>query len=152
MNKRVKVNFKLDQDEDDYPPFAWEGLWAESIGEGIYKIDNIPFYVQGISAGDVVHAEDSADGLTFDRVISKSENSTIRVILYSEDVRASLFDIIKECKCEYEVGVPKTLIAINVPSDGALPLLLNFLNREHTADRLDYEESALRYQHIEDRS
>jgi hypothetical protein len=145
LSTRVKVNFKLEQDEDGYPPFSWEGLWAESIDEGVYRIDNIPFYVKGISFGDAVYAENSSDGLVFTHIVERSKNSTIRVIVYSEDMRAELFDFIIKCNCEYEGGLRKMLLAINVPPDGALPLLMDFLNREHAAERLDYEESAPRY-------
>jgi hypothetical protein len=145
MNARVKINFRIEQDESGYPPFLWEGIWAEKVEDQSYIIDNIPFYAKGISVGDLVCAKTSENGLVYEWTIEKSENSTVRAIVYDEDIKSFLFDVIKKCGCEYEVGVPKTLVAVNVPVDANYASLLEYLNQETLADHLDYEESAPRY-------
>lgn len=52
MNK-IKVTFRLEQDEDDYPPFAVEDLWALATDKPAeFVIDNIPFFVRAVALGD----------------------------------------------------------------------------------------------------
>ena len=62
-----------------------ETLWANEIDneKGIYKIDNIPFYIPSVAPEDIVFAEfDKKEGmLTFREVIEYSDNSVIQVIL-----------------------------------------------------------------------
>lgn len=145
MVDRFKINFELEQDEDGYPPYQWEGLWAEKICEGKYRIDNIPFYAKKISIGDIISVRSTNEGIVFESIQQKSENSTIRVITFNESVQPHLLELIKKCGCEYEIGKPKTLVAINVPPDANFSLLLEFLKREHKVDNLDYEESSIRY-------
>lgn len=43
---RVKILFELEQDEDGYPPASTETLWASRAGDGLFKIDNIPFFAR----------------------------------------------------------------------------------------------------------
>lgn len=145
MNDRVKVFFELEPDEDGYPPCSCESLWAEKVGENSFKIDNIPFYARDVSLGDVVYAPPSSDGSVYKKHMERSENSTIRVILFDGQDTSPLFDMLKKCGCEYEGGVPKDLIAVNIPPSADLNALLRYLNSEHRAGRLEYEEAAKRY-------
>jgi hypothetical protein len=61
-----------------------ENLWATTINveEGLYKLDNIPFYAS-VSCGDIVLAEfdETENKLTYRETIIHSGNSTIQVIL-----------------------------------------------------------------------
>lgn len=52
--EEVKVAFSLKQDEDQWPPFTVESLWCGDIGENKYIVNNVPFYIQGVSYGDVI--------------------------------------------------------------------------------------------------
>ena len=52
-----RIQFRLTLDEDGYPPASGETLWATALGDGTYRIDNIPFFATGVSLGDVVEAE-----------------------------------------------------------------------------------------------
>lgn len=52
-DEMVKVVFKLEKDEDDYPPADYESVWALPVGEGLFQIDNIPFFATEIALGDV---------------------------------------------------------------------------------------------------
>jgi len=146
MADRQKLNFPLEQDESGYPPFASEGIWAEDLGDGKFKIDSIPFYVQGLSAEDVVEAAPSPEGgLAYARTIQPSANSTIRVILYDESARERILNGLRDLGCDYEIAIPTTLIAVNVPKVVDVTRLMALLSKEVDAERLDYEESAPRY-------
>ena len=77
----VKIQFELEQDEDGYPPYTVENLWALEQSDG-YELDNIPWYAKGVSCGDMIAASPDGDGrLTFNKVLRRSGNSTLRVWL-----------------------------------------------------------------------
>src|SRR5579872_133013 len=106
----VKVGIR-DADGDVETP------WAERLGGNLYRLDNTPFFAYGISADDVVEALPEADGmLMFVRVVEKSGNRTVRVML-SEPAEAepgpALLAMIKRLGCSYE-GAYSRLICINV--------------------------------------
>jgi Domain of unknown function (DUF4265) len=78
---RVKVRFKLDIDEDGWPPAESEGLWAEPLSDDTYRVDNTPWFVRNLATGDVVRALAGSDGVLWaiERV-TWSGHCTIRVI------------------------------------------------------------------------
>ena len=79
--QRVKVRFKLDVDEDDWPPAESEGLWAEPLGDDTYRVDNTPWFVRNLAAGDVVRAVAGSDGAFWaTERVAWAGHCTIRVI------------------------------------------------------------------------
>ncbi len=76
----VKVRFRLEQDEDGYPPAGSEGLWAVPLGGDAYRIDNTPWFARNVAVGDVFLAESDTDGrLWAIERLRWSGNCTIRV-------------------------------------------------------------------------
>jgi Domain of unknown function (DUF4265) len=76
----VRVNFSLKQEEEGYPPVAVESLWAEPGAKpGEYVIDNVPFFVRDATIGDTILAREEGDGRWFNRLLSRSLNSLLRV-------------------------------------------------------------------------
>ncbi|MCW2498014.1 DUF4265 domain-containing protein, partial [Jatrophihabitans sp.] len=45
---------------DGWPPVSSERLWAFSLGDDIYRIDNAPWFVRDLAIGDLVEARASA--------------------------------------------------------------------------------------------
>src|SRR5262249_1525433 len=81
----VKVRFRLEQDEDGWPPAASEALWAEPLGGDAYRLDNTPWFARDVAADDVFRAQPDADGrLWAGERLSWSGNCTIRVIPLSD--------------------------------------------------------------------
>ncbi|PRZ05706.1 uncharacterized protein DUF4265 [Isoptericola sp. CG 20/1183] len=81
----AKVRFRLDRSEDGWPPADSEGLWAEPLGNGRYRLDNTPWFVRGSSADDVVSAVADEDGvLWFSQTLEFGGRQTIRVIPRSD--------------------------------------------------------------------
>jgi hypothetical protein len=78
----VKILFRIERDEDGYPPEDAESVWAVPV-EGGYQIDNVPFFVRDIALGDIVSAEPAHDGMLefTGEVIRRSGHSTYRVLL-----------------------------------------------------------------------
>jgi hypothetical protein len=59
-----------------------EWLWAQPLGDDLYRIDNIPLTVEGIALGDVVEARERRGKLSFGSVRERSGRSAYA--LYSE--------------------------------------------------------------------
>ena len=111
-----------------------ETLWANPTPDGLYALDNLPWYAYGVSVGDVVAAEPDAGGLLFmTRVVRKSGNRTVRVILdvtdpareWTYESRAVVAGI-REHGCEIE-NMNRRLVAVNVPPEADLAGVAAFL-------------------------
>lgn len=128
---------------DGYPPEEWEGIWAIPLGEGRFRIDNIPFYARGLSCGDVVEASEVDGALIFQRVVQHSDNSTIRIIIYNIEDENQVRRALLEFGCSIEgVGIDG-LIAVNVPK-ASLERVNQFMNEAFDEDKFDFEEGSLR--------
>jgi hypothetical protein len=114
---QTKILFYMDRDEDGYPPFEVESLWATCRDDG-YELDNIPFYAKGVALCDIVSAEAADDGaLVFDRVVKRGGHSTYRIWLLqdrsSEAVQRAA-DFLVGHGLSVEGDIPG-LLAIDVP-------------------------------------
>jgi hypothetical protein len=119
----VKVGFR-------YEDGGVETLWAAPLGNNLYRLDNSPFYIYGVSWQDVVEAQPEEDGfLFFLRVIEKSGHRTVRVLF--EDFSAKdpeaepILADIKNLGCTYE-GYGGLLV-IDVPPEVNLETVTEYL-------------------------
>lgn len=130
---RVAVLFEIDQ---EVCGLKSETLWAHDLGKDRYRLDNIPFLVYAISAGDIVYAPLSPrHGCpAYERVIVKSGNRTLRAVLGPPELGCPHCDrVMKELSelgCEYE-GFEWGILGVNVPSN------VSFSQVAHVLDRSD---------------
>src|SRR5215471_12738412 len=104
VGQRRKINFRLVKDEDGYPPFDWEGVWAEPETDGTWRLDNIPFFAYDVSNRDVVAAHERNGELVFDRVLDRGGHSTLRIIFEDLDTVADVRADLKQMGCSTEGG------------------------------------------------
>lgn len=139
---KAKVSFSLSQDEDGYPPFTSESVWAIYRSDNVYMLDNIPLFAREATVGDIVEATEIEGVLWFKALITSSGNSLLRVQLMGrtdlDDVRARLAAL----GCNTEVF--RRLIGVNVPPGTNLAIIRRYLDREASRGTLDYEEPILR--------
>lgn len=128
---------------DGYPPEEWEGLWATPMGNGHFKIDNIPFYAKNLSCDDIVEATRQGSEYVFQRVVEPSENSTIRVMLYDLAGEDAVRKVLNAMGCSIEGTGTPGLIAVNVPRE-TLEEVIETLEEAFAKEKLDFEEGALR--------
>ncbi len=114
-----------------------ETLWATHLGDDKYKLDNSPFYAYGVSWEDVVSAPFSEEEghPTFQRVVAKSGNRTVRVVfnppIESGNDSDQLLQGLTALGCSYE-GANHTYVCVNIPSAVELAKVRTFLV-EHNA-------------------
>ena len=141
----ARVSFRLEQDEDGYPPVAWERLWAAKVQEGLYRLDNVPFYAKGVSSDDVVLVETLDDELVFRELIQASGNSVIRVyVLDLEDVQASR-DEFRAFGCESELSNVARLFALEVPAATDFGPVGRLIDAGVNQTRWEYEVGVMRH-------
>ena len=113
----AKLLFRVPEDDGSAQV---ETLWATSLGEDQYKLDNSPFYAYSVSWEDVVYApfDPDEERPTFQHVVKKSGNRTVRVIFDPpvEDGNPSdtLLKGLVARGCSYE-GANPAYIVINIP-------------------------------------
>ncbi|MFY0572660.1 DUF4265 domain-containing protein [Archangium lansingense] len=142
-DERVKVVVKLEKDEDDYPPMDYEGLWALPVGEGLFQIDNVPFFAMGIAYGDIVSATAEQHELRFREVVRPSGHSTLRLIIYDEKDIPSVRALLEELGCSIERSHIQGLISVDVPPTVSLAVLRKTLDEGEAQERWGYEEACL---------
>jgi hypothetical protein len=109
-----------------------ETLWAHDLGGDQYKLDNCPFYAYGVSLHDIVYAPHGPDEerATFQRVVSKSGNRTIRVTFDPPVVVGNESDKILQglvaLGCDYE-GANPSYVVVNIPPSVALERIAEYL-------------------------
>ena len=125
----AKVLFRVINDDGSADV---ETLWATHLGADEYKLDNSPFYAYGVSWEDVVSAPFKEDeGFpTFDRVVSKSGNRTVRVILKTpaeaDNESDRLLRDLVALGCSYE-GANRKYMSVNVPPEVDLDAVRTYL-------------------------
>ena len=124
-----------------------ETMYAELVDEvnGYYKLDNIPFFVKGFAADDIVKAEKVDDGLPLvTALIEKSGNSTVNIMFLEEDndaYRTAILQKLKDLGVEYE-GMENVIdgyYTLHVPKDKDYHAVIDFLNGE--LEQLEFREA-----------
>ncbi len=131
----VKISFPL-------KPGEWSGLeaenmWAEPLSPGKYRLENIPFYVYGVSAEDIVQANLHDDVLTFQGVVERGGHSTYRLLLTDgigiKDPRfLAYWDRLESMGCSFE-GANKKWLAVDVPPAADIFKVHSVLNEGQNA-------------------
>ncbi len=140
-NAKFKVVFSLEQDENGYPPVGYEGVWADRLADGTFRIDNIPFHTYEAAYGDIVSATEQDGRLLFHELVQPSGNTLLRVIALRPETVPELCQALSELGCEWETT--GSLVAVNVPKDIPYPPVFKFLKQGLDADRWGFEEAVL---------
>jgi len=140
-----KIFFRLQRDEHGYPPDDWETLWAREVEPGLFGIDNVPFYVRGVSWKDVVDVEEQENELHFKSVVRPSGHSVLRIIVYDLPAVEELRESLRGLGCSSEASHIEGFLAVDVPPSVSLDEVRRFLDPGEAAERWEYEEGSLRH-------
>lgn len=112
-----EIWFRLDKDEDGYPPKDWERLKAEPTGQPhIFRVKSVPFFAREVAYNDEVCWCVSPEGYepVFESVVKRSGYSTLRLLIAQDEDRASLTNYFTDRDCLVEFS--GRLVAIGVPN------------------------------------
>lgn len=127
-----------------------EVMHAQARSDGLFVLDNSPFYVYGISCGDVFSAANSGDELVFERVVERGGHSKYRVRLNEGDGHESFerrWKGLEYLGCTYEgsdLGA-RRLYSIDVPPSASLEKVYELLEEGEMGGAWQFEEA---YCHI----
>lgn len=145
MTTPAKVYFRLQQDEDGYPPVAVESVWAQpGANDREYVIDNIPFFASDATLGDTVLVRNEEGCHWFDRLVRPSENSLLRVTFFDRGAAERVSERLTWLGCSVEHFTKYNILAVSVPTDTKLTDVQEYLRLEADAGIIDYEEPILR--------
>lgn len=141
----VKIHFCLEQDEDGYPPVAVESLWAKPVANSdVYIIDNVPFFARNATIGDTVSVFEKDGVRWFDRLVSRSPNSLVRIVFFDRSCIEEIGERLVAMGCATEYLREHNLMAVSVPKTVALGDVQAYLRSEAYAGKIDFEEPILR--------
>src|SRR5688500_13355 len=150
----VKVVIPIEQDDDGFPPFTSEGVWAKPLGDGRYEVANAPFYAYGVSLRDVVTARPSGDGeYVRDDVVEPSGHSLVRVKvrrrgLEDDEVErrvARWRSELDSMGCGSELSNLPTLFSVDVPPEVDYAPVRARLDEGAGTGEMGFEEANLRH-------
>jgi hypothetical protein len=142
--EHAKIIFKLTRDADGYPPVETEGLWARPLGNGLFELDNIPFYAREVSCEDIVAARPEGEVFIFERLAESRGHTTVRVIASDASEVPALRDALRALDCSSELSNVARFFTVDVPPKADYAKVLAILAPAERA-RCDFEESALRH-------
>jgi len=151
----VEIWFRLEKDEDGYPQSKnWEQLlaWPVLENDRCFCIESIPFFVKGISRGDIIEAKVSENSevqegefFEFERIVERGGHNTYRLLLRekhvinSELTKRELLD--KGLAIEIE---DDDLFAVDVPPSVNQKEIDDFLISEAESGRWGLEDGCVR--------
>lgn len=133
----VKVTIDLGNDV-----YAVESLWAEPLGNRLYRLRNVPILAYGYSEDDVVNATEIDGSLVVGGIADRSGHSTYRIFLPqpTDDLAfASLWEALGRLGCTYERANSR-VIGIDVPPEADVYAVYAVLEEGEQAKRWSFEE------------
>lgn len=113
----IKVLWRLEQDEDEWPPYPVESIWCSEVSPGHYKLLNVPYFAQGVAWGDVVTATEKDGGLWFASVASRSGYSTVHAFCADPGFQEQLRAWAREQRCVVETAYDQKYWALGIPPE-----------------------------------
>ncbi|MEU8661573.1 DUF4265 domain-containing protein [Actinoplanes philippinensis] len=144
----VEVHFDLPRDGRDWPPVEVESLWGETVGGDVVRLTNVPWFVRGVSSGDLVRVEADADGVLWAAEhLEGSGSCTIRVVpSHSGPLRGShqrVLDAFEPFGVTGEGIQEYGLVALEVPPTADLAGVQRVLRAGARDGWWDYEEGCV---------
>jgi hypothetical protein len=141
---RDEMLFRLPRaDEEGWPPATIEGIWVVPGDDGWYRIDNIPFFVRGISAGDEVSGVRIEGELWFAKLERSIGHRTVRVIVFDPGRLRDVLTELHALGCDSEVSHLPQLAAVDIPPHVDPAPIVALLRAGRAAGTVDYEEASV---------
>jgi hypothetical protein len=139
----VKINFRLERDSDEYPPQDVESMWAVPVGNDTYRLDNVPFFVRGVSSEDIVRAKQEDGLLFFASLVEPGGHSTVRVLIWNQHETQAVRDELRAMGCSSEGTNIPGLVAVDIPRSVRYAEVRDFLMAGEQNGRWEFEEGCI---------
>lgn len=142
MNEEERL-VKLHIDLPNHWATGGESLWAESLGNNLYKIDNVPFYAYGLNYQDIVRATADSEELKpeIKELVTASGHRTIR-LYFNSDInktnQEAILDSMTNLGVSYE-RANQVYIALDLETNGDYDYVLDKLDEFEEQGILEYE-------------
>ena len=134
---------KLHIDLPNHWAIGGEYLWAEPLGNDLFKIQNVPFYAYGLNYWDIVIATPESEDLgpEIRKLVETGGHRTLRFYFKQEVDRSQQEEILNSlltngASCE---RADASLIAIDIKPDGDYMAVFNKLEIYFEKDILFFE-------------
>ncbi|WP_246797610.1 DUF4265 domain-containing protein [Burkholderia perseverans] len=145
----VKIVFRLKTDADGYPPVGFESLWGRALGENSYVIDNVPYYICGVSKGDTVVTEEIDGEVVATGVIAREGHSTLRVFAEDDATRKAIVQSLTQLGAQCSVTDGLSLFAVDIAADVEFQGIDAFLASQCDGEHVAYEDACLQHAGID---
>jgi hypothetical protein len=143
MPERVKIFFPIVPASEDGITGEW--LWTKPLGGGRFEIDNSPFDLYGVSAADIVAADEIKGVMTFKTVVYRGGHSTYRIRLGRSQTREDflrLWPVFEALGCSYEgTSSEQRVYSIDVPPEADVSKVYALLEAGENASNFEFEEA-----------
>ena len=134
---------KLHIDLPNHWATGGESMWAESLGQDLYRIRNVPFFAYGINFYDVVRATTDSPELKPEirEVVEPSGHRTLRLIFkrnVDREKQVALLDQLQKFKATYE-RADEINVAIDIEPDGSYNDVFDQLDEWENEGLLSFE-------------
>lgn len=140
----VKVDFKLVDFEDGFPPVGVESLNGVLLDSGLIKIDNVPFFVEDIAVGDVVKCLNlpGKKNYQFEEVIYEGTHKSISIIFINDLSKENIYQFFKSkgCYCEYGEFGAFIMLAVDINDDVIYEEIEKYLSKQESEGTISYAE------------
>ncbi|EOQ62931.1 hypothetical protein F935_02022 [Acinetobacter calcoaceticus ANC 3811] len=146
MDKQKIVIDYLDKNNE----LSKELIWGEMYKTDQYFVRSIPFFVPNLAFDDLIHVEIENEKLYFDDLIKPSNNSTLRIVFFNNDIKCigKILTTLESYLCSWEGFEGRYYYAINIPEKVDYTLIKKYLDDKKIF--FDYEESCLSDKHSSD--
>jgi hypothetical protein len=138
----VKVAVNLPR--SDWYSHGLEAFWAEPLGDDRYRLQNVPFYANGLAFEDIVIAHMIGGTLIMQEVLASGGHSTYRVYLASDVCMSdatflNVWRPLEQIGATYEQANDR-LLAIDIPPATDVYRAYELLQSGEDAGVWDFQE------------
>ncbi|MGT0192272.1 DUF4265 domain-containing protein [Burkholderia pyrrocinia] len=123
----------------------FESMWGIFSDESSCVVDNVPYYVYGVSKGDAVAIENVDGELFVSSVISRGGHSILRVFAEDPGTKASLISELKLLGAQCSATRGLSLFAVDIPPEIDFTKIDAFLASRCDGEHLAYEDACLQH-------
>jgi hypothetical protein len=120
-----------------------ESMWAEPLGNNLYKIENVPFYAYGLNFRDIVRATSDADDLISEirELVETSGHRTFRLFFKKEvtsEQQEEILNSFQELHVSYE-RANNIYVSLDMKPEGNYQSVFDMLEQYEQQEFLGFE-------------